>query len=223
MRDRIVNCQISAFEVDVQRLVPFLGLEFLNGGPDAVDAGIGEYNIQSSKSVECGVDRAFHFRRSRDIAGQKDRPAAQSFNVCDDGFPFALLPGDVNQADPRALLREPQRRALPYPARPAGHERHLAVQQSHRFHTLLPFSSESTRPLRLIFGTGELLHPRDIQRPCQYKIWRLSRWYFTEIPERVPKTPADWIYRTCPCLTDVIHSATAPFPRVNFFPPADNP
>jgi hypothetical protein len=129
MGHRCADGQERALEVDVEGAVPLLRRQILDGCPDPVDAGVREDDVEAAETIDRGPDRALHVLPRRHVAAHERGPASPCLDLL--ARRLALVVLEVGEHDVGALLGEAQRDAPADPARPARHEGHPPVQQSH--------------------------------------------------------------------------------------------
>ena len=98
MGEAIVGGEVGAFEVNVESLVPLVGLEFLDGRRDAVDARVGDNDMQSAEA-NGGGDGFFYLVRLGNIAGEIAGVISETLDLFDDILGRPVLLGGVEQGD----------------------------------------------------------------------------------------------------------------------------
>ena len=136
--DGVFDGEECAFEIDVNRLVPLLRGDLFDGRPDAVDAGVGDHNIQPPPGVNRLLDDRLGLLHRRDIAEERDCLAARSPNLLHHFV--ELAGGAAHRRNLRPLLGHQQGRALANPRPRAGHQRDFACQ----LHREISYSSMSS-------------------------------------------------------------------------------
>lgn len=131
VRNREMNGEIGAFEIDVQRLVPLIGLEFLDRRSDAVDAGVGDDDVEPAELFRRPVHRRLHVARLRAITCKKSGAAARPLDLANDLDCVLLLLRDIQDRHGRAFLSKADGRRLPNSAGGAGDERDFFVEHLH--------------------------------------------------------------------------------------------
>jgi len=66
----MVERQVGAAQVDGDRLVPFGGLQLVDRRPHAVDAGVGEHDVEPPESGDQPLDHLPHRLGVRDVGHQ---------------------------------------------------------------------------------------------------------------------------------------------------------
>ena len=74
--DGVFDGEEGAAHVDVVRLIPFLGRNVLDGGKDAVDAGVGHDDVEAAPTLNGGGHQSGDVLGISYVAGQSQRLAA---------------------------------------------------------------------------------------------------------------------------------------------------
>jgi hypothetical protein len=118
--------EVGSAEVDADGLVPLIGLEVVDWCPHAVDAGIGEHEVEPAILTVYLRDEASHVRLFRRIRGHDERAAAIGSNGVGDLVEFVA--GARHENDRRAFMCEGPGGGLAKPGAGARYECNLAIK-----------------------------------------------------------------------------------------------
>ena len=108
MGDRVLDRVKRAAQVDGERLLPVLGAELFDRRPDAVDARVGEHDVEALELAHELLDRTLYGSCVCDIGQQHVRAALLLLDLLGDLLQLGF--GPAQQPHRRALAREQQRR-----------------------------------------------------------------------------------------------------------------
>jgi len=132
VRNGIFDGQERAFQIGGQRVVPVFGRQFLNGRNFAVDAGVGEYDIQPPPRPHRRFHGSLHARGIGDVRIDGDRLRADALRRADAvDLLLHLLRAAVFQIDKayvRPGFRQPDRGRAADAGAGARHHRHPVHQ-----------------------------------------------------------------------------------------------
>src|SRR5919199_4676793 len=126
---REVDRQIGPLEVDIQRAIPFVGLQLVDRRPYPVDARVRKDDVELPEVLDGRIDRVLHGLRIAHVALHIDGliPGLLEFGP----DVLTLLRHHVRERDLSSLLRKAPRRAFADTARRARNKGYLAVQHAH--------------------------------------------------------------------------------------------
>src|SRR5690606_6685367 len=140
MRDAVVEGQERSPQVHLERAIPFVRPQLVDRSPDAVNAGVGEYDVEAVETIDQFADTGFQRVRIRNIRAQWQSFAAGGLDLLGRLPDFGL--GVAQRADPGSFPREPNRRRLADARTGARDQRDLPFQ----LHRTLPLNHAPTAP-----------------------------------------------------------------------------
>ena len=108
LRCAVVQGEVGSAQVDVDGPVPLVGLKLVDRRPDAVDAGVGDDDVEAAETLDQFAHRALERLGIGDIGPQRQGVAAGLADL--HGSPVHLLAGAAQDADAGAGCRQPHRR-----------------------------------------------------------------------------------------------------------------